>query len=356
MEIKEILKKFKIVESVENYGNGHINDTYLVKSTPNYILQRINTSIFKKPNEVMDNIEAVTKHLSKKIKAEGGNPYRETLTVLPTIEGENFLRDGDDCYRVYRFIEDTVCYEQADTDEILYNAAFAYGKFLNMLSDFPAKQLNETIVDFHNTPVRVKNFEQAISDNISGRLDDVKAEVEFARAREKEANLVVDLIASGEIPLKVTHNDTKLNNILFDVKTSKGLCVIDLDTVMPGSVLYDYGDALRFGGSTAAEDETDLSKVEFSLDKFKAYTKGFLDAAKDSLNEKEIELLPFSIKLMSYECGIRFLSDHLNGDTYFKIHRENHNLDRCRTQFKLVADIEKKYDTMMKIVKELLNA
>lgn len=355
MELKKILNSFNIVDNAESYGNGHINDTYLIKCTPNYILQRINTKIFKKPDEVMDNIEAVTKHLSVKIKEEGGDPNRETLTVINTIDGNNFLQDGEDSYRVYKFIEDTVCYEQADTDELLYNAAFTYGKFLNMLADFPADKLNETIVDFHNTPVRVKNFEKSVSENLSGRADEVKEEIEFARAREHEAGIIVDAIKSGEVPLKVTHNDTKLNNVLFDAKTNKGLCVIDLDTVMPGSALYDFGDALRFSGSTAAEDEPDLSKVEFSLEKFRAYTQGFIDSARDSLTEKEIELLPFSIKLMTYECGIRFLGDHIDGDTYFKIHRENHNLDRCRTQFKLVADIEKKYDEMMKIVKEIIS-
>ena len=236
-----------------------------------------------------------------------------------------------------------------ENNDQLYNAARAFGKFQNMLADYPAEKLHETIVDFHNTRVRFANFKKAVEDNLAGRRDSVKEEIQFVLDRENDCGVIVDALANGEIPLRVTHNDTKLNNVMLDETTGEGVCVIDLDTVMPGSLLYDYGDALRFGGSSGAEDEKDLSKIWFDLDKFEAFTKGFLEVLP-SITDREIALLPFSIKLMTFECGSRFLADYLNGDTYFKIHYPEHNLVRCHTQFKLVADMEDKMDEMNAIV------
>lgn len=354
--IKEILSKFNIETNTAPYGNGHINDTYLCETKPGYILQRINTNVFKNPDNVMENIYNVTEFLKKQIIENGGDVERETLTVIPTKENEIYYKhDNGDCYRMYKFIADSVSHDSADDPMILCHAGRAFGKFQRNLSDFPADKLHETIVDFHNTPVRVQQLETAIENNAAGRLDSVKAEIDFAMEFSKYAAEITDAMAKGEVPLRVTHNDTKLNNVLFDAVTGEGVCVIDLDTVMPGSMLYDFGDALRFGASSCAEDETDESKIWFDLEKFEYFAKGFLGEVGDCLTEKEIELLPLSALLMTYECGTRFLADYLNGDTYFKIHRENHNLDRARNQFKLVADIESKLDDMMKIVLKYIN-
>ncbi len=351
--LNEILSHFSVEVSIEPYGNGHINDTYLTGSSPRYILQRINTKVFKNPDEVMENILNVTEHVRKKIIAAGGDPDRETLRVIQTKTGENYYRaDDGDCYRMYNFIEDSVSYDVTETPEQLFEAGCAFGRFQNMLSDFPAEKLFETIPDFHDTRKRFETLKKAIAEDRMGRCSSVKPEIDFALSFEKEVGIVVDALKDGSIPCRVTHNDTKLNNVMFDIESGKAICVIDLDTVMPGSLLYDYGDALRFGASTGAEDETDLSVIEFSLEYFEAFTKGFLGEVGSVLTKKERELLAFSAKLITYEIGIRFLTDYLEGDTYFKIHREHHNLDRCRTQFKLVADIEKKTEQMKKIIEK----
>lgn len=355
MEIQliEILKNFNIDINPSAYGNGHINDTYIVPSSPNYILQRINKSVFTNPPAVMENIMGITEFLRKKIAADGGNPDRETLTLIYTTDGKPyyFHTDGE-YYRVYKFIENAQSYDIVENPMQLYHAARAFGKFQRMLADYPADKLNETIVDFHNTRVRYDQFKEALRNDKAGRASSVKAEIDFVLERECDAGVVVDAIAEGRIPLRVTHNDTKLNNVLLDSITGEGVCVIDLDTVMPGSLLYDYGDALRFGGSSGAEDERDLDKIYFKVDNFTAFTKGFLEELPN-ITDEELKLLPFSIKLMTLECGSRFLADYLNGDTYFKTAYPEHNLDRCRTQFKLVREIEEKMDELNGIVKEL---
>jgi Ser/Thr protein kinase RdoA (MazF antagonist) len=251
---------------------------------------------------------------------------------------------------MYTFVDDTVTYEVVENPIQLYHAGKAFGKFQRRLDDFPAEKLYETIKDFHNTPDRVEQLKSAIENNLANRKDQVKEEIQFALDYAKYASIIMDNIKSGLVPLRVTHNDTKINNLLFDVVTNEAICVIDLDTVMPGSALYDYGDALRFGASSGAEDEQDLDKIWFDMEKFEAFTKGFLEEIGDCLTEKEKELLPVSALILTYECGIRFLADHLNGDTYYKIHRENHNLYRARTQFKLCKDIESKFPEMKKIV------
>ena len=353
--LKNIAEQFLIkgdFVKAEPYGEGHINSTFLLETTTNkYILQKINATVFSSPEEVMDNVVMVTEFLRKKIVAAGGDPDRETLTVILTKDGSSYYKTSDgDYYRTYIFIDDAISYQVVENPEDFYNAACAFGKFQNMLSDFDADKLHETIKNFHNTKTRFDDFERAVKENRSGKADSVKEEIEFAMARRADGNIIVDGIAEGRIPLRVTHNDTKLNNVMVDNKTGKGVCVIDLDTVMSGSLLYDFGDSIRFGTNPASEDEKDLSKVYCDLNLFEQYVKGFLSELGDSITKEEVELLPMSAKLMTLECGIRFLGDHLNGDVYFKIHRENHNLDRARTQFKMVADMENKMDEMKAIV------
>ncbi|MBQ8173864.1 MAG: aminoglycoside phosphotransferase family protein [Clostridia bacterium] len=357
LTVGEIVSHFSVTldnEELIPYGNGHINETYVVGKKKKYILQRINTNVFSDPKVMMDNIIAVTAHLRKKIAVTGGDPDRETLTPIYTKEGKPYLiaEDGK-CYRMYLFVE-ALCFDRVENAHQLYHAARAFGRFQRYLDDFSADVLHEVIPRFHDTPNRFAQLTEAIRENRVGRLADVQAEVDFALSREADTHIVVDAIAAGEVPLRVTHNDTKLNNVMFDAKTGEGLCVIDLDTVMPGSLLYDFGDALRFGANAGDEDELDLSKIYFRMDCFEEFARGFIEELGDTLTPHEIELLPFSVKLMTYECGIRFLADHLNGDTYFRVHREGHNLDRCRTQFALVADIEKRMDDMKAIVARCL--
>ncbi len=353
-ELYSVLKHFDFENEAKEYGNGHINSTYIVD--PQYIVQRINTNVFKNPDELMNNILSVTEFLKEKIVADGGDPLRETLTVIKTNEGRSYyMSDIDNCYRCYEFIRDSLVVETAETAEDLYEAAKAFGLFQKRLADFPAEKLAETIADFHNTPKRFEALEEAIKNDVKGRAKDVKEEIEFALAQKDWISVIVDGLNDGSIPLRVTHNDTKINNVLFDKDTRKGLCVIDLDTVMPGSMLYDFGDGLRIGAASGAEDEQDLDKIWFKLDNYEQYVKGYAEELGDTLTDREIELLPLSAKLLTYECGIRFLTDYINGDTYFRIHRENHNLDRCRTQFKLVKDIDEKLCEMKAIVKKYFN-
>ena len=350
ININDVLEKYKIKSQIADYGNGHINDTY-VTDDKKYIIQRINTAIFKNYEGLMENVENVTAFLRKKIVENGGDPERETLTVIKTADGANCVAlDSDHVYRVYGYISDTVTYDEDKSPDVLYRTGAGFGKFQKMLSDYPADTLCETIVDFHHTPKRIETLKEAIKNDIAGRAASVQKEIDFALERAQEMSVVIDSIANGTVPLRVTHNDTKINNILFDKDSLKDLCVIDLDTVMPGSALYDFGDAMRYGASTASEDETDLSLVNFSTECFESFTRGFLEQVGDSLTDKEIELLAFSAKLMTYECGIRFLTDHLNGDTYFKIHRENHNLDRARNQFRLIENMESKMTVLNDIV------
>ncbi len=353
MDFKKVLKQFNLDTEYSAYGNGHINDTFVTHSEPQYILQKVNKNVFTKPEEVMENIMNVTRFLKDKIIAEGGNPDRETLNLVLTVDGKPYYcAENGEYYRVYKFIDHAISHDKVEDPMQLYHAAKMFGKFQNMLADYPADTLNETIKNFHNTKSRFADFKKAVEQNLSGRLDNVKEEVQFVLDREADCSVVVDAMAEGKIPLRVTHNDTKLNNVMLDEVTGEGVCVIDLDTVMPGSLLYDYGDALRFGGSSGAEDEKDLSKIWFNVTNFEHFTRGFIEALP-SITEEELKLLPFSIKLMTLECGSRFLADYINGDTYFKTHYPEHNLDRCRTQFKLVADLEAKMDELNAIVAKI---
>ena len=303
----------------------------------------------------MDNIVGVTSFLREKIRENGGNPDRETLSFIPAKNGKYYHYRQEKCWRIYRYIDDSYTINIIKNPGVFENAGRSFGLFQKNLSGYPMESLYEIIKDFHNTPKRLENLKNSIDADVVGRVADVQDEIDFVFARVKDTKRVLKLYRDGLIPLRVTHNDTKLNNVLFDNTTKKGICIVDLDTVMPGSSLYDFGDSIRFGANTAAEDETDLSKVTLSLEYFKAYVDGYLEAAGDSLTDNEIKYLAFSAKLLTFECGIRFLADFLDGDVYFKTEYPEHNLVRARTQFKLVADIEAKYDAMMSIVEESAN-
>ena len=351
--VTEILSHFVIDASAIPFGNGHINDTYLVESTPNYVLQRISKQVFPEPDKVMENIALVLKHVKKKVVENGGDLARETMELIYARDGKPYYMDEDgDYFRLYTYLDNTYACDQAETPEIFAESAHAFGKFQKMLADFPAEQLYEVIPKFHDTANRLLQFEQALAKDSVGRAASVQEEIHFVKSHAHLVTLITDSLADGSVPLRVTHNDTKLNNVLFDCETNKAICVVDLDTVMPGSLLYDYGDALRFGASTGPEDETDLSKIEFDLDYFRAFTKAYLEELGCVLTPRERELLPMSALLLTLECGMRFLADYLNGDVYFRTHYDQHNLDRARTQFKLVSDMEKKMKQMEAIVAE----
>ena len=341
------------------YGNGHINDTLCVcVKTPEgmrrYIMQRVNRYVFKQPEDVIANIARVTEYLRGIIAAEGGDPERETLTLVPTVDGKPFAYDEDgELWRMYLFIEGTISRDLPDTPELFALSGAAFGRFQRQMGGFPAASLVESIPDFHNTPARYAQLMDAVARNEAGRLDEVGEELAFCRKYEREVHTLLDALAAGEIPLRVTHNDTKLNNVLLDAQTGRGVCVIDLDTVMPGLAAYDFGDSIRFGANTAEEDEQDLSKVSLSLPMFEAFARGFLSEAGQVMGRREIELLPMGAKLMTLECGMRFLADYLNGDKYFRIHRPGHNLDRAHTQFALVRSMEENWDAMQEIVRKI---
>ncbi len=330
------------------YGCGHINRTYLVATAGGrcYILQKINHHTFRDVAGLMENIELVTEHLRRK----SPDP-RSVLTLIRTKDGKSYLEADDGYWRVFRFVEDSICLQQPESDADFYESAVGFGTFQQLLSDFPAEKLHETIPNFHNTPDRYRAFLETLTRDPMHRAAQVQPEIEFALARQAEMATLQNALDAGELPLRVTHNDTKLNNVLFDAKTRRALCIIDLDTVMPGSALYDYGDSIRFGAATAAEDERELDKMEMSLERFRVFTRGYVRACP-GLTQKELELLPLGAKVMTMECGVRFLTDHIDGDNYFSIHREGQNLDRAHTQFKLVADMERKWDKMKEIVNE----
>ena len=336
------------VISCERYGCGHINETYLVHtaSGKRYILQKINHHIFKDVPGLMENIAAVTGFLRNR-----ETDPRRVLTLVPTAGGESYLQLEGGYWRVYDFVEGSICLQAPESKEDFYQSAVAFGAFQQQLQDFPAHTLHETLPNFHNTADRYRIFREVLAADPMGRAKDVQPEIEFALAREQEAATLVRMLENGQLPLRVTHNDTKLNNVMLDAATRTPLCVIDLDTVMPGLSAYDFGDSIRFGAATAAEDETDLSKMEMDLSLFRTFAEGFVSACPD-LTAMEKRMLPMGAKLMTLECGVRFLTDYLDGDHYFATHRPGHNLDRCRTQFKLVADMESKWQAMEAIVQE----
>lgn len=359
----EILPEFDVcgkAVDISPFGNGHINDTFIVtlecgQNRKPYVLQRINKGVFKNPSAVMDNILNVTEHIRKKLEMVGGDTERSVMTFIKTKGGKGFLesRDGEN-FRMYKYIDSSISLDLPETKDDFYESAVAFGSFQRMLSDFPADTLNETIADFHNTPDRFRKFLKAVEENKSGRRDIAEKEIKFVLEREAFTHILTDALSKGEIPLRVTHNDTKMNNVLLDEKTRKQVCVIDLDTIMPGLSVNDFGDSIRFGASTAAEDEKDLSKVHFDLDLFEVYLDGFLKGSDGQLTANEIELFPEGAKMMTLECGMRFLTDFLDGDTYFRTNYSEHNLDRCRTQFKLVYEMEEKWDKMKALVRKYI--
>lgn len=359
--VNELLNAFvfegEFVKSSQLF-DGHINNTYIFDFECNgeinrYLVQELNTYVFRQPEALMNNVMGVTEHMRKKVLKNGGDVKRECLQVFLAKDGKPYYIDGENRFwRCYNFISDAHSCQSVDSAETFCNAAKAFGEFQRILADYPSETLVETIPNFHNTVSRFADFKKAVADNLSGRASQAKDEIDFVLAREKDCSVLLDLLDAGKLPLRVTHNDTKLNNVMFDNKTNKGICVVDLDTVMPGLSLYDFGDSIRFGANTAAEDEKDLSKVSLSLEYFKAYTHGYLSTAGESLTKEEINQLAFSSKLLTLECGMRFLGDFINGDVYFKTEYPEHNLVRCRTQFELVADIERKLPEMQQIVED----
>jgi Ser/Thr protein kinase RdoA (MazF antagonist) len=343
--------------SADPYGSGHINDTFLTVTATaggprRFILQRINHQVFRRPDLLMENVARVCAHAHAKLSAAATtDAHRRALRLIPTRPGKAWHVDpSGNRWRCYDFIEGATGHDVVRSPAQAEAAAKAFGAFQALLADLPGERLHETIPDFHHTPSRFANFQAALAKDSHGRAAAAGPEIAFALARSHEVGVVVDDLRNGTLPERVTHNDTKLNNVLLDDVTQEGVCVIDLDTVMPGSALYDFGDLVRTSTSPAAEDETDLSKVRLQLPMFEALVRGYLASARGFLTPHEKELLPFAGKLITFEIGLRFLTDWLEGDTYFKVKRPAHNLDRCRTQFKLVASIEEQLPAMRKIV------
>lgn len=347
----EILSHFSIDASpvsCELYGSGHINTTYRVETASGrrYILQKVSGNVFKDIPALMENIYRVTEF----IKAKTSDP-RQVADLIPTKDGSYYIFTDGEYWRVYDYLENALCLQLPESEEDFYQSAIGFGHFQQLLADFPVSKLHETIPNFHNTPDRFRQFREVLARNPIHRAEGVQKEIEFAFRHEEEMATLQKMRDNGELPERVTHNDTKLNNVLFDEKSRTALCVIDLDTVMPGLSLYDYGDSIRFGASTATEDEKDLSKVSIDTEMFRIFTRGFLKACP-SLTEREIDMLPMGAKTMTFENGIRFLADYIDGDNYYSISRPEHNLDRCHTQFKLVEDMEAKWDILLQIVDE----
>ena len=338
------------------FGNGNINSTYLVTMSDgtHCVLQHINTNVFKNPKELMENVVGVTAFVTKKLLESGEDASRGTLSFFNTKGGEKFYTDNDGkAWRMYRCVDGATAYDSADKEGLLYEAAYAFGHFQKMLGEYDAETLFDTIPNFHNTASRYEAFETALAENAAGRADSVKKEIDVLRRYKERASLITDGLASGEIPVRVTHNDTKLNNVLIDDATGKGICVIDLDTVMSGSLLYDFGDSVRFAGNNGAEDDKELSNVWLDLKKFSEYSKGFLTGVGDAITDNEKKLLPMSVFILTYELALRFMTDYLNGDTYFKTKYPEHNIVRTRAQIKLMLDVDSKLGEMLEIINEI---
>lgn len=358
--LNEVLEAYDFgapVVGAMRYGCGHINDTFCVHTQLQddcyncFILQRMSAAAFQHPNQLMANIVGVTDYLGRKIVEAGGDRSREAMEVIRTRTGADFYTDSQGgAWRVFPFVKDTYCYQTAETPELFAASGRAFGRFQKMLDGYPAETLYETIPHFHDTEDRLAKLKAAIEADVMDRAKDCGPEIDFVMKRQADCSVALQALRDGVLPLRVTHNDTKLNNVLIDKKTGEGMCVIDLDTTMPGLSINDFGDSIRFGANHCAEDEKDLSKMYIDLDLFDVYAKAFLEGAEGSLTDRELEYLPWGAKLMTLECGIRFLTDYLMGDTYFHIHREGQNLDRCRTQFKLVADMEAHWDEMNDII------
>ncbi len=359
-DILAVAAKFKLASNPVSFSectHGHINGTYFIDTEggERYVLQKINTSIFRDPDGLMRNILGVTEHIRSKLAAEGGDVERGTLRFIVTVDGRAYYTDDDgSAWRAYVYVGGVESYQSASSPEIFAEVGRAFGHFQMQLADYDASTLCETIPNFHNTPSRYADFEASLARNESGRAANAADAIEFAKAHREVCSYITDRIESGKLPLRVTHNDTKLNNILIDRASGKPLCVIDLDTVMPGSVLFDFGDAIRFGASSAAEDERDLDSVFMREDMFEAFARGFVEGLEGSLEADEIAELPMGALIITLETGLRFLADYIDGDKYFRTHYPEQNLDRARNQFKLVADMEAKMPAMRETVKKYL--
>ena len=360
--LKSAIEAFNYEGEYVTYGEikaGIINATYKITYKnggveKHYILQKINTNVFRNPEGLMDNVSRVTAHIRAKLDENDPDYERRVLRIL-TANGKYTFYDADgNCWRSYVYVDNATAHNAISDPTLFYEAGKGFGAFQKDLFDFPAEMLSETIPNFHNTKSRFDTFEEAIKNDAAGRVKDVMPEIEFVRARRDLASSIVDRLASGELPIRVTHNDTKLNNILIDDQTKKAICVIDLDTIMPGSSLYDFGDAIRFGANTAAEDEPDTSKIDVNMDLFKLFTKGFVEECAQSFDKSEIRLLPLGALVMTYELVIRFLTDYINGDTYFKTLYPEHNIVRTRAQMKLLESLEAKLDQMNAFVESML--
>lgn len=347
---------------VKPFGEGHINETYAVympdangNDVPLFVLQRININVFKNPDQVMDNIFGVTEYLRNIIRQEGGDLDRESLSYIKTKSGDTYFEDDQgQPWRCLHYVPNSVCYQQVERPEQFYQSALSFGHFLKQLGNYPADSLYETIPQFHDTAKRFRDFDDAQRKDVKNRAKLCCSEIEFVLSRKDDCSVLMKQLEDGVLPLRVTHNDTKLNNILFDKDTDKGLCIIDLDTIMPGLACNDFGDSIRFGASTAEEDEKDLDKVHFDIKLYEIYVKGYLEMAKDVLTSAEINSLPWGARLMTLECGMRFLADFLQGDVYFKTAYPEHNLVRARTQFRLVKEMEEQFDKMNEILKKYI--
>ena len=357
--ISQILAAYVLpgtVADVARHGKGHINDTFCVVcktpegGTARFILQRLSQAAFPHPEEVMENFVGITSYLRREILAEGGDPLRETLSLVKTGDGADFVTDAEGrAWRLMPFIENAECYQSA-TPELFAASGRAFGRFQYMLRDYPARTLHETIPHFHDTESRFEQFLAALEADKLNRAEGVSPEIQFILRRKADCGVALRALREGKLPLRVTHNDTKLNNILIDRDTHEGICIIDLDTTMPGLAINDFGDSIRFGANHCMEDEQDLTKVNFDISLYEVFTRGFLEGARGRLTSAELEYLPWGARLMTLECGIRFLTDYLDGDHYFHVSHPRQNLDRARTQLKLVKDMEEQFDAMGAVV------
>lgn len=364
MDIKKIISSFDFrgeIKDIQESYTGNINSTYIITVLEDgiikkYILQKVNVSVFKDPYLLMRNITSVTDYCSKYLKKNAEDVERRTLSVIKTHSGESLYktRDGE-FFRMYNYIMGTRTYDKAENAWMFYNVGRAFGHFVRMLDNYPIDELEETIPNFHNSKLRFNDFVLDVEKDTCGRVKEVLPEIQFIMDRKDSFSVIVDMLKSGDIPLRVTHNDTKINNVLIDENTDESVCVIDLDTVMPGSALYDFGDAIRSGAAMTVEDDKDLSKVGINLEYFKSFVEAYLSQTIDILTKTELEYLVFSCVLLTLELAMRFLNDYINGDTYFKCKYEKHNLDRARNQIALVKDMELHYDEMLDIVRECVS-